>query len=89
MSGINTVQLDSFQQAELANLGCDDLAARESLSIDDIKTELSKLQSDIKLQSECKRVLSLSGKQTALLMTDIENSGVTTNTEKPQVEVSE
>lgn len=71
MATIESAQLNSLQQAELANLGCDDLAARESLSLDDLRTELAKLKSDAELEKACRKVLSSTGSQTATLMKDL------------------
>jgi hypothetical protein len=73
-TSLESVKLTDTQQAELANLGCDDLAARESLTLDTLRAELDKLKADAELDKACRSVLSRSGMQTEILMAELANN---------------
>lgn len=76
---LESVELTEIQQAELSNLGCDDLAARESITLETLRIELDKLKADTALEKSCRDVLSRSWSQTKILMTELAKNSRTTS----------
>ncbi|MBP9779144.1 hypothetical protein KBD33_00805, partial [Candidatus Gracilibacteria bacterium] len=66
-----TAKLTIHQQAELTNIGCEDIVEIEELTPQALRLELDKLKSDTEKDKACRAILSAAGTNTSNLMIEL------------------
>ncbi len=66
-----TAKLTIHQQAELSNIGCEDIVEIGELTPQALRLELDKLKSDAEKDKACRAILSAAGTNTSNLMIEL------------------